>query len=63
MESNLEISDFISELISRGFSSIAREGGANNLIVYKKIDDGLNFLTENENNITCNNNMLLQFGF
>ncbi len=40
-------SDYIFELISMGYSSIARDNGTGNLDIYKKLEQGLEFLNNN----------------
>ncbi|MCP4722095.1 MAG: hypothetical protein GY860_21770, partial [Desulfobacteraceae bacterium] len=40
-------SDYIFELISMGYSSIARDNGIGNLEIYKKLEQGLDFLNNN----------------
>lgn len=47
MDTDVDISDFISELISKGYSSLARDEGSGNLDAYKEIDRGLRFLKDN----------------
>ncbi len=47
MTKNTDISDFISELISKGYSSIKRENGKGKLKAFKEIDKGLGFLKDN----------------
>ena len=42
-----EISDYISELLSKGYSSLARETGQGNLEAFKTLDKGLAFLKDN----------------
>jgi hypothetical protein len=44
MYKKTEISDFISELISKGYSSLARENGAGKLKAFQDINKGLIFL-------------------
>ena len=44
MYKKTEISDFISELISKGYSSLAREDGTGKLMAFKDIHSGLIFL-------------------
>ena len=40
------VSDYISELISLGFSSLARDDGNGNLDIYKNLDNGLEYLNQ-----------------
>ncbi|HKJ98153.1 MAG TPA: hypothetical protein VJ959_04470 [Desulfotignum sp.] len=44
MNTYTEISDYISELISKGYSSLAREAGSGNLKTFKEIHHGIDFL-------------------
>ncbi|MCP3871547.1 MAG: hypothetical protein GY699_00105 [Desulfobacteraceae bacterium] len=47
MDKNIKISDFISELISIGYSALARENGQGKLKAFKEINKGLDFLKKN----------------
>ncbi len=47
MNSHDDVSDYISELISKGYSSLAREEGSGNLSTFKNIDKGLIHLRKN----------------
>jgi hypothetical protein len=47
MNQYTEISDYISELISKGYSSLTRENGQGNLETFKTLDRGLGFLKDN----------------